>query len=303
MNIPKKWFLVIVVIIPFTSFGVENEEKTWDSETYNKHSSSQEMSAMELLSRVSISKNADLLDLACGTGNISAKLAEMVPDGTVLGIDISKDNIDLATKKTLGRDNLFFEQGRAQDLENKEHFDAIIFTAALQYIPVTEQLDVLQRIFRALKPGGILLLRTPLRIIDAPHQAAILETIKKPEWQLKLAGSDDSRAIGLIMKQVNEAVNNTRTHEELQSLIDEAGFEGEVSIYNHAHPMESKKALMGYFQGPLSGYPFFARMSKDDQTNCIEEITDLYMEKMEMTENNLEYRIPLLTVIVTKSFK
>ena len=304
MNVMKKLSLAIL-FIPCVSFSME-KGKTWDSETYDENSSSHYASAMELLSRIfSIAEDAKVLHLACDTGNISAKLVEMVPDGLVVGLDQSKDKIGLAKsnyRKLVDHQTprLFFGHRRAQDLESVGRFDIVVFTAALHYIKPEEQLDVLKKVHRALRPGGKLLLRSPERVVKAPHQAAAIETVLKEEWTVKLAGADTPEAREAFMKKLEDAVGGARTKDELQELLDKSGFESEVSIYNHIHKFESQEALEEYFAEADFRYEGYRKMSPENQKAFTKETTELYMEKADIPKDNVIYRIPLLTAIATK---
>ena len=55
-----------------------------------------------------------ILDLGCGTGELSAKLAELVgPEGMVIGVDPDKERIQLAKESYSQIENLSFVEGSA----------------------------------------------------------------------------------------------------------------------------------------------------------------------------------------------
>lgn len=301
----KKSFFAIVIIIPYTSFGME--DSTWDSETYDKHSSSQEITALNLIEKArrlrSIPEDADIIDIGCGTGNVTAKLAEMVPDGTVFGIDRSKDNIELAREKHLRNqhDNLTFSELKAQELNLVlGNYDIALCASVLHFIPADEQLKVLQGIHNKLKSGGCLLLLDGKCCQEELPYSALFGMVKEREWLIKLAQSEDEEALASLKKELNAVTKNYPSLEQLQTMINDAGFEGEVSSDHHIYRYENKEALMGYFRGPFSAYPRFANMEKEDQHGLIEAIADRYMEEAGVTEDELDFHLPLLTVIATK---
>ena len=53
-----------------------------------------------------------ILDLGCGTGGLSAYLAELVgPEGKVVGVDPDKDRLQVARQSYKGINNLSFIEG------------------------------------------------------------------------------------------------------------------------------------------------------------------------------------------------
>jgi len=76
--------------------------------------------------------------LGCGTGELSAYLAELVgPEGKVIGVDPDKERIQLARKSHSGIMNLLFVEGSAANLPgmgSKVH-NIVFSNAALHWIP------------------------------------------------------------------------------------------------------------------------------------------------------------------------
>ena len=307
MNVSKKLLFAIVLIIPYASFGMEEKQKPkWDSEVYDKNSSSQYVSAMKLLGEAikqcPIAKDASVIDIGCGVGDIAAVLAGLLPKGKILGIDPSPENIELARNKHEAS-HLCFKLGKAQELDYSDEYDIALFTSVLHFIPAEQQSDVLKRIYKALKPGGrLLLLDGKCSEKELPYSAQF-GTVKKEKWLIKLAGTDDPKALAALREYVDGIVKNYPTQEALQAMINDAGFEGDVSFYDHVHLMANKEALMDYSRGPFSGNPKFAEMEKADQDGLLEDMADDYMEKAGVPKNDFEFRLPLLTVIATRPFE
>lgn len=70
----------------------------FDGEKYKNASTHQKEWANKILGELQFAGNETILDLGCGDGVITNQLAEMVPDGKVLGIDASKGMIKTALK-------------------------------------------------------------------------------------------------------------------------------------------------------------------------------------------------------------
>jgi len=94
------------------------------------------------------------MDAGCGTGRLTEELLQQLPQGLVIGIDLSVNMLAGA------RDHLRPKFGNrvcfvAADLQNLpfEHsFDGIFSTAAFHWVPDHAQL--FRSLFRALRPGG-----------------------------------------------------------------------------------------------------------------------------------------------------
>ena len=99
---------------------------------------------------------ARLLDLGCGTGQLTSRLAARFPPARVVGCDFSAGMLDRAGSR-----------GRAIDLVQSDagdlpfaagSFDVVVSTEAFHWFP--DQGAALAECFRVLRPGGRLLIAT-----------------------------------------------------------------------------------------------------------------------------------------------
>lgn len=104
---------------------------------------------------------ARILDMGCGTGWTSRFFAERGYE--VVGVDVSEDMIRYANqiKCEHSLDNLHFECKNFEDIEYVNQFNYIIFFDSLHH-SIQSQL-VMDRAFKALKPGGSLIASEPGR--------------------------------------------------------------------------------------------------------------------------------------------
>ena len=86
----------------------------WDAKFYKKQARLQEDAALRILNQVSFNGDERVLDIGCGDGKITKKIAEMVPKGEVIGIDPSKEMIDEALADYSHIPNLSFLQEGAE---------------------------------------------------------------------------------------------------------------------------------------------------------------------------------------------
>ncbi|MBN1269502.1 MAG: methyltransferase domain-containing protein [Kiritimatiellae bacterium] len=93
-----------------------------------------------------------ILDLGCGDGALTARLAQLVPRGRVVGLDASHGMIEQA--RTRGAANIEFRIGDINALSFDGELDLVFSNATLHWIKDHRRL--LAAVHRALKPGGML---------------------------------------------------------------------------------------------------------------------------------------------------
>jgi trans-aconitate methyltransferase len=162
----------------------------WDAQAYERHSEGQLKWALELLGKIDWTGKESVIDLGCGDGKVTARLAGLVPRGRVLGIDSAPPMISLAVQKypPSAHPNLAFRQMDVLDLDFLEEFDVAFSNAALHW--VKDQRRVLIRVAKALRPGGRILFqmggagnaRLVLAVLD--------ELILQERWQRWFTGFD-----------------------------------------------------------------------------------------------------------------
>lgn len=130
---------------------------TWNANDYAKHSAGQERWARELIPILRLRPDDRVLDIGCGDGRVTAALAALVPQGSVLGVDSSSEMIAHARSISSGVANLAFEQRDALALDYENEFTAVFSNAVLHWI--ADQRSVVHHIARALRPSGRVLVQ------------------------------------------------------------------------------------------------------------------------------------------------
>jgi SAM-dependent methyltransferase len=98
----------------------------------------------------------DVLDVGCGTGEISSRLARMFPEARVTGVDLIEAHLELARSRygSIG-ERLQFQQADAFELPfAAKSFDLVVCRHMLQAVPHAER--VIAEMVRVARPGAVL---------------------------------------------------------------------------------------------------------------------------------------------------
>jgi trans-aconitate 2-methyltransferase len=160
----------------------------WNAPAYSRISALQEWMGNEQLKHVELGGSERVLDVGCGDGKISAKIAARLPQGSIVGVDPSHSMIDYA-REHYGpphSSNARFEVGDARLLGFSAEFDLVVSFNALHW--VLDQQAALSSIRAALKPGGRALLRMVSKGNRKSIEAVVEETRGQPRWASCFAG-------------------------------------------------------------------------------------------------------------------
>lgn len=139
---------------------------SWNPDQYDKFHRERTAPVLDLLSMLLIRPNLKVIDLGCGTGEHTRRLADMLPESTVKGIDTSPEM--LVKSKHYERPGLTFEQRSFEEIDGG--YDVIFSNAALQWSGNHEAL--FPTIWRHLAPGGQLLVQMPNNQDHYSHKLA-----------------------------------------------------------------------------------------------------------------------------------
>jgi trans-aconitate methyltransferase len=156
---------------------------TWNPQDYAQHSHIQESWARELLTQIDLRPDDIVLDIGSGDGRTTAAIAANVPNGHVVGIDLSSEMIAHATAQHSHprTNNIRFVQADAAALPFESEFSVVFSNAALHW--VQDQRAAVHGIARALRPGGRLIAQCGGR----GNVAAVIATFERvaasPPWR------------------------------------------------------------------------------------------------------------------------
>ncbi len=116
-----------------------------------------------LVSLLGLDTPRNILDLACGFGRHTNRLAAL--GHTLTGVDRSPGFLDLARQDAAARNvHVRYQLGDMRELEFEAEFDYVLLLfTAFGYFEDGENYQVLVNVHKALRPGGVFVFDTPNR--------------------------------------------------------------------------------------------------------------------------------------------
>lgn len=108
---------------------------------------------LPVLDLMQLDPDSNVLDLGCGAGWLTGMLAERVPEGRVVGTDVSDEMIRRARRRLVSVENAMFVIGEADQIPwDANFFTHVISVESAYYWP--NPAAGLREIFRVLREGG-----------------------------------------------------------------------------------------------------------------------------------------------------
>jgi trans-aconitate 2-methyltransferase len=129
----------------------------WNPDQYERFRNERSQPFFDLLALVRPHPSMRVVDLGCGTGDMTRVLHETLKASDTLGLDASAAM--LAKSESYAGDGLHFERRDIAEFSAEGEYDLVFSNAALHRLPDHESL--LARLTRALKPGGQIAIQMP----------------------------------------------------------------------------------------------------------------------------------------------
>jgi trans-aconitate methyltransferase len=131
----------------------------WDGSLYAANTDHHRRYDADFLATLDLEPTDRVLDVGCGSGDFTAKVAALVPDGHVVGLEPQSSMVDEATRRA--RANQTFVLAPAQDIarataDSDAPFDVVMSRSVLHWVPVTDHRRILEQCRQVLRPGGLL---------------------------------------------------------------------------------------------------------------------------------------------------
>jgi tRNA (cmo5U34)-methyltransferase len=104
----------------------------------------------------SVKETIKILDLGCGTGNVSMAVKERFPRSKLTCVDLAENMIEMAHSKLSKYDNIEYKIGNFSTLDFDDDYHVIVSSLALHHLKSDEEKKRLfSKIYDALSVGGV----------------------------------------------------------------------------------------------------------------------------------------------------
>lgn len=152
----------------------------WSPAQYEKFRAERMQPFFDLLALVRPRPQMRVVDLGCGTGELTLRLAEALPGASVLGLDSSPSMLERASDRQAPR--VRFERQDIGAWRDEGAYDLVFSHAALQWVPDNEGL--LERMLEAMRPGSQIAVQVPRNEGHASHRLAAAVASSSPFREL-----------------------------------------------------------------------------------------------------------------------
>lgn len=150
----------------------------WDPTTYAAFADHRSRPFFDLLGRVLADDPDEVVDLGCGSGELTTTLAGRWPRARVLGVDNSPDMLQRAAQH--GNERLSFAPADLVTYLPPPTAQVVVSNAAYQWIP--DHAPLLGQIAERLPKDGWLAVQVPGNF-DSPSHSTIRSLVAEPRWQ------------------------------------------------------------------------------------------------------------------------
>lgn len=215
----------------------------WNPETYAKNARFVSDLGAPLFDLLQLQPGEKVLDLGCGDGALTEKL--VASGGIVWGVDASPEQVQATQARGIAA-----QVGSIEELPFSAEFDAVFSNAVLHW--VKDQPTALNRIFRALKPGG--------RFIAEMGGYGCVDTIRQALHEtLRAREIDPWKYDPWFFPSV----------EEYSALLQAQGFEID-SIVLFPRPTPLPGDILGWLE--TFAQPFLYAFSASERAACLEDV-------------------------------
>ncbi len=202
----------------------------WNPDQYGRFRAERAAPFLDLLALVEPVPGPRLLDLGCGTGELTRLAHERLGARETLGVDSSAAMLERAAAHAGG--GVAFVQGDLGAFEGGG-FDVVLSNAAIHWVPDHERL--LARLAALIGPGGQLAIQAPAND-HHPSHAVAREVARQPEFAGPLRGF--VRETPLLEP------------ERYAGLLFALGFARQrVRLETYAHPLGSRDDVVEWVRG------------------------------------------------------
>jgi len=218
----------------------------WNPEKYHQFQAERTAPFEDLLSLVRVQPGLRAVDLGCGTGELTRRLADALPESDLLGLDSSPQMLERAQAWS-GR-GLRFESGDQSKLTGS--YDLIFSNAALQWSE--DHAALIPSLFECLNSGGQIAVQVPSNHGHISHRVYREIAAREPFTRLLHGFNRRSPVLPI---------------EAYASLLFEAGGM-DILVFEKVYPhvLDDADAVVDWISGTAL-VPYFERLSAEGRAD------------------------------------
>lgn len=261
--------LLVTTSLSCQNWSLQDANAGWNSRElvtlYFHNSEPQTQWAWQALSKYRFQGSERVLDFGSGDGKLSALMSFMVPQGSVTGVDISKEMTLYASQMfpKYAYSNLFFTQSGDVDFANAtfpEKFDLVTSFCVFHLVPHSR--TVIKEIKAKMKAGACFVATLPIQAARAFYQAA----------------SEEMTMRGWSFPAATEESVQMRNPEKIREILVEAGFRVlSLDVVPIRNAFASKEELIDWLEGTLTAN---WNIPKQDRRQFFTDTANRYLEYM-----------------------
>jgi len=251
----------------------------WNPDVYNQFKAERYAPFYDLLNLIKPTIGMEIIDLGCGTGELTRKLADALPASHTTGIDSSEEMLEKAA--AFAREGVHFElQTIEETLSTSDKYDLVFSNAALQWIP--DHKELMQQIIYLLKSNGQLAIQVPSNHNHHSHMA-IRATAEKEPFRSALKGWNRISPVLSI-------------EEYAQIFFDNGGHDITVFEKVYPHVLENARAVVEWTSGTAL-VPYMEKLPEDLRNAFLAEYTSILEKSMPGSPVLYPFKRTLMTAI------
>jgi trans-aconitate 2-methyltransferase len=208
----------------------------WDPGTYAQFAALRSRPFWDLAALIDTGRPIEtMVDLGCGSGELTVALADRLDVADTLGVDASANMLAAATPHA--RSDRRFESGDIATWVSPTPVDLIVANASLQWVPDHEL--VIERWLDSLRPGGQIAIQVPANADHPSHTCSAAVAAREPFVS----------AMGGTAPPDPVAVNVLPPEHYATLLYDLGVHEPHVRLQVYPQVMESSAAVVDWTSG------------------------------------------------------
>ena len=232
----------------------------WDPAQYERFKAERRQPFEDLLQLIEPVPGGHLVDLGCGTGELTRDLHAHVGAAESVGVDTSAEMLERA--QPLAGAGLSFASGDLASFDEPEQWDVIVASASLQWTP--DHVAVLRRWRHSLRRGGQLAVQVPANPDHPSHR--ISSQLGEEEPYLSVLGPGGAA----------DPVLSVLPPDRYAELLDELGFaEQHVRLQVYGHHLPSTADVVEWVKGTS-----LTRFKRQLPSDLFEQFVEEYSRRL-----------------------